>query len=133
LGLEARQYGVHLSLHHHYNQPVMHRTDFDIFFERVRPESLGLTVDTAHLVKSGIHDVAEIIRTFGRLINNFHMKDFSEGNWKVLGQGSIDFDPIFRAIKGIDYQGWISADEESGGTIRESMQACLQFMKKGLE
>jgi sugar phosphate isomerase/epimerase len=132
LGLEARQHGVQLSLHHHYNQPVMYRNDFDIFFERVRPESLGLTVDTAHLMKSGIHDIAEIIRTFGRFINNFHLKDFSDGNWKVLGQGTIDFEPIFKAIKETDYRGWISADEESGGTIRESMKECLEFIKKGL-
>ncbi|MCC2686393.1 MAG: Xylose isomerase domain protein barrel [Paenibacillaceae bacterium] len=132
LGQEARQYGVQLSLHHHYNQPVMYRTDFDIFFERVRPESLGLTVDTAHLVKSGIHDIAEIIRTFGRFINNFHLKDFSDGNWKVLGQGTIDFEPIFKAIKETDYRGWISADEESGGTIQASMQECLTFINKGL-
>src|SRR5689334_22683529 len=29
LGAEARASGVTLSLHHHYDQPVMHRDDFD--------------------------------------------------------------------------------------------------------
>lgn len=73
LGLEAQQQGIKLSLHHHYDQPVMYRDDFDIFFDQVKDKSVGLTVDTAHLVKSGIEDVAEVIRSFGHVIDNFHL------------------------------------------------------------
>ncbi|MBA2938820.1 sugar phosphate isomerase/epimerase [Paenibacillus sp. CGMCC 1.16610] len=132
LGLEAQQQGLKLSLHHHFNNPVMHRDDFDIFFNQIKEHSIGLTVDTAHLVKSGIEDAAEIIRSFGHVIDNFHLKDFDQGEWKVLGQGSIDFGPIFQAIHEIGYQGWISADEESGGSVTEGMKDCYAFMKNGL-
>ncbi|NOU96641.1 TIM barrel protein [Paenibacillus sp. LMG 31456] len=134
LGLEAQQkYGVKLSLHHHHNNPVMYRDDFDLFFDRVKDESVGLTVDTAHLVKSGISDVAEVIRSFGNVIDNFHLKDFEQGDWRVLGEGAIDFGSIFGAIKEIGYDGWISADEESGGEVLEGMKACYQFMRDGLK
>ncbi|ULL16733.1 sugar phosphate isomerase/epimerase [Paenibacillus sp. H1-7] len=133
LGLESQQqYGVKLSLHHHYDNPVMHREDLDVFFEQARDQSVGLTVDTAHLVKSGIHDVAEVIRSFGHIIDNFHLKDFEQGEWRVLGQGAIDFSPIFEAINNIGYNGWISADEESGGEVMEGMQACCAFIRNGL-
>lgn len=132
LGLEAQEQGLKLSLHHHFNNPVMHREDFDIFFNLIKDQSIGLTVDTAHLVKSGIQDAAEIIRTFGHVIDNFHLKDFDQGEWRVLGQGSIDFGPIFAAIREIGYKGWISADEESGGSVTEGMKDCYAFMKKGL-
>lgn len=132
LGLEAQQQGVKLSLHHHHNQPVMHRPDFDIFFERVKNQSVGLTVDTAHLVKSGIYDISEIIHSFGHIIDNFHLKDFEHGDWKVLGRGGIPFPPIFKAINVINYEGWISADEESGGEISQGMNECIAFIKKGL-
>lgn len=133
LGQEAQeQYGVKLSLHHHHNNPVMYRSDFDVFFDRARPGTVGLTVDTAHLVKSGIDDVAEVIRSFGSVIDNFHLKDFAQGDWRVLGQGVIDFAPIFAAIGSIGYDGWISADEESGGGVLEGMEACLSFMRTGL-
>ncbi|MBM7570127.1 sugar phosphate isomerase/epimerase family protein [Aquibacillus albus] len=132
LGQEANeQYGVVLSLHHHYNQPVMHRDDFDIFFENV-DESVKLTIDTAHLYKSGITDIAEVISSFKDRVDNFHMKDFAGGDWKVLGHGEINFRPIFQAINEIGYDGWISADEESGGTIIGGMEECLNHMKKGL-
>ncbi|MCM3626532.1 sugar phosphate isomerase/epimerase [Paenibacillus glycanilyticus] len=133
LGIEAQQYGLKLSLHHHYDQPVMHREDFDIFFDGVQPGSVGLTVDTAHLVKSGIHDIAELIRAYASVIDNFHMKDFAAGEWQILGRGEIDFGPIFQAILDTGYRGWISADEESGGEIAEGLTECMSFLKQGLQ
>src|SRR5579859_1164628 len=45
-GKQARQHATSLSLHHHYNQPVMYREDFEVFFASVDDQSLGLTVDT---------------------------------------------------------------------------------------
>ncbi|WP_078544669.1 sugar phosphate isomerase/epimerase family protein [Litchfieldia alkalitelluris] len=132
LGKEAEQCGVKLSLHHHYNNPVMHREDFDIFFDRIQNQSVGLTVDTAHLVKSGITDIQELIQSYGKVIDNFHLKDFANGDWRVLGQGEIDFKPIFKAIEAIKYNGWISADEESGSGIIGGMKDCHSYIKQGL-
>lgn len=83
-------------------------------------------------MKSGIIDAAEIIRSFGHVIDNFHLKDFDQGEWRVLGQGSIEFGDIFEAIREIGYTGWISADEESGGSVIEGMKDCYAFMKNGL-
>ncbi|MDQ0063038.1 sugar phosphate isomerase/epimerase family protein [Paenibacillus harenae] len=133
LGKAAEQQGLALSLHHHFDQPVMYREDFDLFFGSLKEPTVGLTVDTAHLVKSGISDIAELITSFAPFIDNFHMKDYAGGNWRVLGEGEIDFEPIFRAIRSIGYDGWISADEESGGDIREGMRQCLDFLKSGLQ
>ncbi|MCT2534796.1 sugar phosphate isomerase/epimerase [Aquibacillus koreensis] len=133
LGQESKEkYGVVLSLHHHFDQPVMYREDFDIFFDNAN-DSVKLTIDTAHLYKSGINDIAEVITSFRSKIDNFHMKDFAAGDWKVLGQGEIDFGPIFKAISDIEFSGWMSADEESGGTILGGMKECLTHMKKGVE
>ncbi|WP_337101112.1 sugar phosphate isomerase/epimerase family protein [Paenibacillus sp. YIM B09110] len=133
LGKAAGQHGLALSLHHHFDQPVMYREDFDLFFGSLKEPTVGLTVDTAHLVKSGISDIAELITSFSPFIDNFHMKDFANGNWRVLGEGTIDFEPVFRAIGSMGYGGWISADEESGGDIRNGMRQCLDFLKKGLQ
>lgn len=133
LGKAAQQHGLVLSLHHHFDQPVMYREDFDLFFGSLKEPTIGLTVDTAHLVKSGISDIAELITSFAPFIDNFHMKDYADGDWRVLGEGDIDFKPIFRAIDRIGYDGWISADEESGGDIQKGMRQCLDFLKSGLQ
>jgi sugar phosphate isomerase/epimerase len=131
LGKEARAQGVALSLHHHYNNPVMHREDFDVFFGAVEDGAVGLTLDTAHLVKSGVSDIAELIRGLHPVIDNFHLKDFANGEFMVLGDGEIDFAPIFAAISDVGYDGWVSADEESGSELAGAMSRCMEFIKKG--
>jgi inosose dehydratase len=132
LGKEAQDHGLKLSLHHHYNQPVMHREDFEVFFDAVEEDTVGLTVDTAHLMKSGVSDIAGLIRDFGPVINNFHLKDFAGGEFKVLGSGAIDFEPVFGAIREIEYEGWVSADEESGAEVGGAMEQCFSFITAGL-
>lgn len=132
LGGEARQHGLRLSLHHHYGQPVMQREDMAVFFDAVEEGAVGLTVDTAHLVKSGIEDIAGVIRDFAAHVDNVHLKDFADGEFKVLGQGRIDFAPVFAALRGIRYDGWTCADEESGSDLAGAMRACHDFMQAGL-
>jgi inosose dehydratase len=129
LGQEAREEGVHLSLHHHYNQPVMHREDFDVFFRAAREGTVGLTVDTAHLIKSGVDNIPELIRAFHPVIDNVHLKDFADGEFKVLGEGQIDFAPIFQALRETGYEDWLCADEESGSDLSEGMRASAEFIR----
>jgi sugar phosphate isomerase/epimerase len=133
LGKEAHDMGLRLSLHHHHGQPVMHRKDFDLFFDAVTDDAVGLTVDTAHLVKSGVTDIAGLIRDFRHVIDNFHLKDIENGEFRVLGTATIDFDPVFTAIREIGYDGWVSTDEESGADLAQAMEHCLLFMTAGLD
>jgi sugar phosphate isomerase/epimerase len=133
IGKISRDAGLFFSLHNHYDQPVMYRNDIEVFFDAVDDEAVGLTIDTAHLVKSGEQDIAGIIRQFSRIINNYHLKDIDDGEFKVLGTASIDFDPVFSAIKDTGYSGWVSTDEESGADMLEAMQHCISFMKKGFD
>jgi len=132
LGREAAHGGLKLSVHNHFNQPLMTPRDLRVFFGAADPETVGLTIDTAHLVKSGIDDVAAAIREFGPFIDNFHLKDIQDGEFRVLGAGRIDFAPVFDAIRFIGYDGWVSADEESGADLETAMTSCLEFMKTGL-
>jgi inosose dehydratase len=132
LGTEARDLGTKLSVHNHYGCPAMTRSDLGVFFAAIDPESVGLTLDTAHLVKSGEDDIAGIIREFAGFIDNFHLKDFAGGEWQVLGHGDIDFSPILATIRDIGYDGWVSCDEESGSDLLPAMEECYRFMKAGL-
>jgi len=133
LGREAQElYGITLSLHHHYNQPVMYREDFAVFFDAADDRFIKLTIDTAHLVKSGVMDIAGIIRDYRHVIDNMHIKDITDGSFKVLGQGNIDFVPVFAALHEIGYEGWLCADEESGSDLLTAMETCAQFIKQRL-
>lgn len=63
----------------------MTREEIVRFFTATEGQTVGLTVDTAHLMKSGITDVAGIIREFHQVVDNIHAKDYADGQWRVLG------------------------------------------------
>lgn len=128
LGKEALDQGVSLSLHHHYGQPVMYRQDFEVFFDAVDAGSVKLTIDTAHLVKSGIDNIAGIIRDYRSVLDNIHLKDIANGEFTLLGQGTIDFTPVFVELRTINYAQWVCADEESGNECLAAMEACARFI-----
>lgn len=132
VGQEALDQGVKITVHNHHNSPLMHRDDYDAFYGSIPAGTVGLTLDTAHVVKSGIADMAELIRSFAGVIDNYHLKDFGDNTWQVLGHGGIDFAPVFDAIRSTGYDGWISADEESGAEFIKAMEECLVYIKKGL-
>jgi len=132
LGQEAQAAGLRLSLHHHHNQIVMTGEEIERFFNEIVPGSVGLTIDTAHIVKSGMPDVAAEIRRFAPVIDNFHLKDYGDGEWKVLGRGDMDFGPIFDAIREIGFDGWVCADEESGADFDGALASCYQMLAEGL-
>lgn len=131
LGAEAAGRGVRLSLHHHYDQPVMYPDDFEVFFNAITPGTVGLTLDTAHLRKSGIFDIPGMVREFGAFIDNVHLKDFQDGQFKTLGRGEIEFDEVFAALHDIDFKGWLCADEESETSVGESLRASHAFITRG--
>lgn len=133
LGAEALEGGVKLSLHNHFDNPVMHRADFETFFGAVAPGTVGLTLDTAHLQKSGVFDIAGVVRDYGAFIDNVHLKDFADGQFKTLGRGEIRFDAIFDALHDIGFAGWLCADEESDTAIGESLRASFDFIERGWE
>lgn len=127
VGKEAADQGVALSLHHHFDQPVMHRHDFDVFFHEAK--AVTLTVDTAHLVKSGITDVAGLVKDFAEVIDNLHLKDFRDGQWRLLGEGTIDFEALAATLTATNYDGWLCVDEETTTELTEAMDRSLAALR----
>jgi inosose dehydratase len=129
LGEEASAQGVRLSLHHHTNQPVMHRRDFDIFFEAVVDKAISLTVDTGHLMKSEVLDIAGLLRDLAPVIDNIHLKDYANGEFRLLGQGSVEFGPILDALSALDPETTLCVDEESRASIEEGLEVSRQYVR----
>ncbi|MBV9792564.1 MAG: TIM barrel protein [Actinobacteria bacterium] len=130
VGRDAAEHGVALSLHHHYQQPVMHYEDFGVFFSAA--DHVGLTVDTAHLAKSGITDIPRLIRDFAPVIDNVHLKDYADGQWRLLGQGTLDFPAILTALRDTSYPGWLCVDEESDATLPDGLKVSRSYLRDTL-
>jgi len=129
VGREAADQGVALSLHHHYDNPVMHRRDFDVFFDAADQDAVHLTIDTAHLAKSGVDDITGLVVDFASVIDNFHLKDFADGAFRLLGQGSIDLEKLFVTLHGIGYDGWLCVDEETSADLLEAMDISMEYLR----
>ena len=127
-GAEANESGVKLSLHHHFDQPVMHHDDFVAFFGATAPDTVGLTIDTAHLAKSGITDIPAFIREFAPIVDNIHLKDFADGEWRLLGRGQLDLPGIIDTLDSIGYAGWLCVDEESSATLSEGFDVSRNWL-----
>jgi len=131
-GRRARELGVALSLHHHYDQPVMTPEDARIFFGAVERADgaplVGLTVDTAHLAKSGVDDIPAFIAEFAGVIDNIHLKDVADGAWRLLGRGDLDLDGILTALAVAGYGGWICVDEESDASLANGLRLSREWM-----
>ncbi len=126
-GLRARERGVAMSLHHHFDQPVMLQPDFEAFFDEVEEGAVGLTVDTAHLAKSGFDDLPGFIRTFASVIDNIHLKDY-DGQWRLLGQGELDLAGVVTALQDVGYTGWLCVDEESTASLEDGFRVSKAWL-----
>jgi L-ribulose-5-phosphate 3-epimerase len=73
--------------------------------DRVGSPALKVYYDVGNSTVKG-YDILKEIRTLGKLICELHFKD----NDRMLGQGSIDFKKVRKALDHIDYSGWIQLE-----------------------
>ncbi len=73
---------------------------------RVGTTKMRILADTYHM---NIEEDSPVqsIRSFGRHIGHVHLADCNRG---APGQGHIDFEAVLRALKQVNYQGWVSAE-----------------------
>ncbi len=131
-GKKARDLGLALSLHHHYDQPVMLPEDVREFWSAIEPGLVGLTVDTAHLAKSGVDDIPAFLAEFAPLIDNIHLKDYADGQWHLLGEGDLDLEGILRQLAADDFDGWLCVDEESTASLDQGFRVSRAWLDQHL-
>jgi len=129
--VRAADAGVAFSLHHHTGHPVMLPEDVEVFFEATGP-AMRLTVDTAHLVRSGVDDVPGFLRAYGGLVDNIHLKDVDDDRWRLLGEGRLDLDAILSELRRQDYRSWLCVDEESDATLEEGLASSRAWLDEHL-
>jgi inosose dehydratase len=130
LGKKAAEKGMKLTYHHHMGTGVQSAGEIDRLMENTDPALLGLLYDTGHLVFAGEDHLAVLNRWMKR-IGHVHLKDtrpairkkavrekwsflqaVKAGVFTVPGDGSIDFVPVFQALKKARYSGWWVVEAE---------------------
>ncbi len=103
--------------------------------ERVRHPLFDLTVDIGHLHCSSEGDIASLLREWGSRILNIHIEDMLPGVHEHLlfGEGSIDFPPILRALRGL-YSGGVHIELSRHSHMAvEAVRSSASFLRLMIE
>lgn len=79
--------------------------------------NVGILWDTFHASIEEADPPGAIAQAGGRL---FHVH-IADANRRAPGWGPLDFDPILRALRGIGYAGWLSAEVQPQPSLEEAM------------
>lgn len=122
--------GMPVAYHHHMGSIIEAEEDVNWLMEYSDPGALKLTFDTGHLLFGG-GDVLATLDRWGDRVHHVHFKDIRPdvvadvrannrsfldaviaGAFTVPGDGCIDFHAVGKALKAMDYSGWIVVEAE---------------------
>ncbi len=141
--------GIRTAFHHHIGTWIETPAEVQRLMDMTDPNLLGLVFDTGHYTFGG-GDPLEGVRTFADRIWHVHFKDCDldvaaqsrVGEWNgpesvghgvfcELGQGSVDFSGVIKALRETDYNGWIVVEQDvlpGMGTPKESAQRNRNYL-----
>ena len=142
--------GLRFAYHHHLGTVVETRKELDRFFQ-VTGDHVGLVLDTGHAVGGGI-DPVRILKERPERVTHVHCKDVRRarlerfrmegtsflngvvgGMFTTPGDGDYGYAPFMRALKDVDYNGWIVIEAEQDPALadpREYSQRGLDHLKR---
>jgi len=146
IGTIANEYDVVPCVHPHHGTLVMYENEVEFVMENTDPEYVSFGPDTAHLAAGGC-DAVEMFDRHKDRIAFTHLKDLKmespmetdrtsdKGfdvyeNFRELGEGDLDFDSIFRVLKSINYDGYLTAElDKSRFTNKESALMNMRYLR----
>lgn len=120
----ARAAGIQAAMHPHWGTAAESRLEIEVLLEGLDPVLVGFAPDTGQIAKGGA-DAGALIERWAARIRYVHLKDLSPrwdemrrngeplrspAGYAALGQGKIDFRPIFQSLDRVDYRGWLMAE-----------------------
>lgn len=98
--------------------------------DTIGSEFIRIYYDVANAVWCG-YDPAEEIRELGNRIAQVHAKDIEEGPGdRMLGEGRVDFDACGKALKAINYNGYVILETLVKTDAFADTKANLEYVKK---
>lgn len=119
----AEELKVVIAVENVWNKFLLSPLEFKRYVEELNSPYLQAYFDVGNIVLYGFPQ--DWIRTLGKLINRVHIKGFDARNlaspWVNLGDGTIDWLEVRRALSDIEYSGWVNAELPGGdaGYLRD--------------
>lgn len=137
-------YGVRPVIHHHAGGYIDYMEEIDRILEDISEEYVGLCFDTGHAYYAGI-DPAQGLRKYSSRIEYIHFKDVKksvyddafnksigfyeacyQGLMCPIGEGTLDYSSIRRALIEIEYHGWITIEQDRHPNDTGNVPDCIQ-------
>ena len=133
-GAMLRNEGIQLCYHNHAEEfeSVEGERPFEVIFGETQPEHLAAEIDT-YWVRYAGEDPLEIIAGLQGRCPLLHIKDMSASGdrfFAEVGEGIIDWAPIFQAGRAAGVEWFIVEQDESRGDSLESAATSAAFMKR---
>ena len=91
-------------------------------FETVGCDNLAINLDTANLILYGKANPVDALEVFGQYVRNIHAKDgryptngHDLGEETRIGEGKVDFRALFRKLKALGYDSFVTIEREIDG------------------
>jgi sugar phosphate isomerase/epimerase len=108
----AEEHGITLMVEPEPGLLIQHSQECVEFLRRVDHPNLKMNCDLGHFFCVG-EDPAEVVRSCSQWICHIHLEDIRENRVHqhlIPGEGAMDWQAIFDAIRGIGYTGWITVE-----------------------
>lgn len=147
LGERAKEKGMTLTYHHHMGTGVQTAEEIDRLMESTEAGLLDLLYDTGHLVFSG-EDYLAVLKKWGARVRHVHLKDVrapvlervkrekmsfldavKAGSFTVPGDGCVDFEPVFKELLSIGYEGWWVVEAEQDPALANPLEYAVKARK----
>lgn len=128
--LVRERYGLRVAFHPHGGTYVENEGEVEALLAHTNPQSVGLCLDTGHLLFGGA-DPVELCRRHARRVSHVHLKDVDvprlrqmlssgatyadaakSGTFVELGRGSLDLCAVAVALRQAGYAGWLVVEQD---------------------
>jgi sugar phosphate isomerase/epimerase len=152
----AREYGIVLTMENHFKDGYWQYREFaqkkDVFLHIVNAiddtEYFGVQYDPSNALVAG-DDPIELLETVKHRVKTMHASDrYLEPGYTledmrqadgtlgypmglkhgVIGKGANNYDKIFKILKSVNYQGWVSIEDGMNGM--DEMRESINFLKR---
>jgi sugar phosphate isomerase/epimerase len=133
--------GLKIGVHPHVRSNIETEKQLDQLIKAVKPMKLDVCYDSAHQEALGM-DQAAFIKKYHDKIVLAHLKDLKtrvspakldyDRDFVDLGKGLVDFKVVVKALKGIDYRGWlmIEVDFPHKESVEESVKKNFDYLNR---
>lgn len=145
--IAKEEYGIALTFHHHMGTVVQSLAEVDRMMENTDPEYVSLLFDTGHFTYCG-EDPLEVVKKYVHRIKHVHLKDIRPevveqvkkenmsflagvraGAFTIPGDGCINYDPIFKVLEEVGYEGYMVVEAEQDPAKANPLEYAIRARK----